>query len=288
MRPCLIEGILPINAVHLLGGSPGAGKTRFSFGLLDQWQQKKDVLGHSSDPIPYCFISLDRPRSSVEETLETMGLRESITRLLCLNEIPKQRSLDAIVDTACTKYPDSKLLCIEGFQLFAGDFINRYRPVADLLTNASNNCEANNQTILGVCHASKVKEGAKFLKGRDRIGGTVAWSAYSETVIIVDADEQTKVRTIDIYPRNAPEETHQMIMTYGGVLIRCPKERGEQIYIHILAIPEGHLITRQWLLELAENLQVGEKTADRSMKRALDEGQVEFVSEGVFKRTYTV
>lgn len=287
MRPCLIDGILPVNAVHLLGGSPGAGKTRFSFGLIDQWQRNLNFLGHPTSPVPYCFVSLDRPRSSVEETLETMGLRDSITRLVCLDEIPKLRSFESVVDAACTKYPDSELLGIEGFQLFAGDFINRYRPVADLLTKASSWCETGKKTIMGVCHASKTKKGSEFTKGRDRIGGTVAWSAYSETIIIVDADEQTKIRTIDIYPRNAPEEQHQMMMTAGGNLIACPKERGEQLYIHILAMREGQTVTRKWVVEIAESMELGEKTADRAIKKAVDDGCLEPESDGVYKRAYT-
>jgi hypothetical protein len=288
MRPCLIDGVLPTKAVHLLGGSPGAGKTRFSFGLLEQWLSGKPFLGHDSITVPYCFISLDRPRASVEETLETMGLRDVITRLVCLNELPKERSFKSVMDTACSKYPDSQLICTEGFQLFAGDFINRYRPVADLLTQSSSWCEAKDKTILGVCHASKTKEGAKFTKGRDRIGGTVAWSAYSETIIIVDADEETKIRTVDIYPRNAPEEKHQMMMTVGGVLIPCPKEKGEQLFVHILAVREGDRFERQWLMSIAESTGVGEKTVDRAIKKAVEEHQAEPVSDGVYKRTYTV
>lgn len=288
MRPCLIDGILPTKAIHLLGGSPGAGKTRFSFGLIDQWQREQPFLDHAVTPAPYCFVSLDRPRDSVEETLETMGLQDQITRLLCLDELPPDHKVDAVIDAACKKYPDTQMLFIEGFQLFAGDFINRYTPVANLLKKTSRYCATTGRTILGVCHASKTKKGAEFLKGRDRIGGTVAWSAFSETVIIVDADEETKIRTVDIYPRNAPEERHQMMMTAGGVLIACPKEKGEQAYTHILAVPEGAQIQRQQLITLAESSHIGEKTVDRAIKRALDENQIEQINDGVYKRTYTV
>lgn len=288
MRSCLIEGILPVNAIHLLGGSPGAGKTRFSFGLIDQWQRNQLFLGHAVSPAPYCFVSLDRPRDSVEETLETMGLLEQVTRLICLDELSTDHKVEAVIDAACEKYPDTQMLFIEGFQLFAGDFINRYAPVANLLKRTSRRCASSGLTILGVCHASKTKKGAEFLKGRDRIGGTVAWSAFSETVIIVDADEETKIRTVDIYPRNAPEEKHQMMMTSGGVLVSCPREKGEQAYLHILAIPEGAQLQRQQLLAIAESSQIGEKTIDRAIKRAIDEHQIEQIDEGIYKRTYTV
>lgn len=287
MRPCLIEGILPVNGVHLMGGSPGAGKTRFTFGMIDQWQAGLSFLDHSTVPVPYTFISMDRPRDSVEETLETMGLRESITRLVCLNDLPRERNIDTVMDVARQKYPDSKMFFIEGFQLFAGDYINRYTPVSNLLTHASTICAERGETILGVCHASKIKKGAEFLKGRDRIGGSVAWSAFSETIIIVDNDENTKVRTIDIYPRNAPEEQHHMIMAKGGVLVLQPKEKGEQLYVFVIAVPEGELVTRQWVMERAAVLEISTPTADRVIKRCVDEQQLSPVSDGVYKRTYS-
>ena len=287
MRPCLIDGILPVGAVHLLGGSPGAGKTRFAFGLIDAWQRGREFLNHSSTPVPYTFVSLDRPRASVEETLETMGLRESINRLVCLNELPRERTFKSITDKVLSKYPDSEMLFIEGFQLFAGDFINRYRNVSDLLTGASAFCEQHRRTITGVCHASKVKKGAEFIKGRDRIGGTVAWSAFSETIIIVDADEQTKIRTVDIYPRNAPEESHEMMMIQGGVLIQCPKEKGERLFLFITSTPEGSVLTRQFLIDLAESWLTGPATVDRVIKRCVDENFLEPHGDGSYKRIYT-
>lgn len=288
MRPCLIDGILPANAVHLLGGSPGAGKTRFAFGLIDQWQRGQAFLSHRSYPVPYTFVSLDRPRASVEETLETMGLRDIVTRLVCLNELPKERTFNAIISKVSDLYPDSEMTFIEGFQLFAGDFINRYRPVSDLLTGASSFCERHKRTIMGVCHASKIKKGSEFVKGRDRIGGTVAWSAFSETIIIVDADEETKIRTIDIYPRNAPEERHEMMMVHGGSLIACPKEKGERLYLFITTTSEGSLITRQQLLELAEAWQIGTATVDRTVKRCVDENFLEPTDQGTYKRSFTI
>jgi hypothetical protein len=287
VRPCLIDGILPTNAVHLLGGSPGAGKTRFTFGLINDWQTGNKFLGHNCSPVPYCFISLDRPRASVEETLETMDLKGQITRLLCLDEVPDDPTLAVTMTAAVKKYPDSQMFFIEGFQLFAGDLINRYTPVARLLKGASKRCSSDNRTVLGVCHASKTKEGAKFLKGRDRIGGTVAWSAFSETIIIVDADEQTKVRTVDIYPRNSPEERHELMMTKGGVLVPCPKEKGERLLLQILAIPEGFQVLRQWALDIAESMQIGTATVDRVLKRCVDDSVLEPVSDGIYKRVFT-
>ena len=255
--------------------------------MIDQWQRARPFLTHNSLPVPHAFVSLDRPRASVEETLETMGLRDTITRLVCLNELPKTRTFKSVHDYTCSKYPDTKMLFIEGFQLFAGDFINRYRNVSDLLTTVSTNCEKYQQTVLGVCHASKVKKGAEFIKGRDRIGGTVAWSAFSETIIIVDSDEATKVRTIDIYPRNAPEESHEMMMVSGGVLIQCPKEKGERLYLFITTSKEGASFTRQDLVDLAESWQTGPATVDRVVKKCLDENHLEVVDSGTYKRTYT-
>lgn len=256
-----------------------------TLGVLDQWLGNQSVFGHLSSPVPYTFVSLDRPRDSVLETLETMKLVEVVDRLICLDELPTDATFDTVATLCRKKYADSRFLIMEGFQTFAGDGINRYDKVQRLLRHVSKSCGHFKETILGVCHSSKIKKGQEFIKGRDRIGGTVAWSAFSETIIIVDADEKTKVRTVDIYPRNAPEEQHQLIMSTGGVLIPCPKEKGEQLYAYILSVPEGQIFTRQWILDTAESLELGERTAERTLKRAVEEQQAEQLGSGEYKRT---
>src|SRR5262245_1348737 len=56
----LIDQILPTQAVHLVSGPSGVGKTTFLLQLLNDWNASKDVLGHKSFPGPFCFISCAR------------------------------------------------------------------------------------------------------------------------------------------------------------------------------------------------------------------------------------
>ena len=72
-REYLIESWMPARQVHLLGGSSGAGKTRWLINMLETvWSKGDPVFGHNSHPVPWAFISGDRDWEDMRRMLESL------------------------------------------------------------------------------------------------------------------------------------------------------------------------------------------------------------------------
>lgn len=284
----LIEGILPAHEVHLLGGSSGSGKTTFMFQtLLAEWQQGNSVFGHASHPVPYVYISMDRSRSSVNRTLQRLGLAGQITRMVCQEDLKENSTgVDQVIADALKLYPGSKLIIIEGFQLLVGDKGNAYTAVARTLKMAARICTKNKLTIIGICHSPKIRAEEGFQHPREMLLGSVSWGAYSDTVIILSLDELTGIINVHIMPRNAASEQHQLRFGINGRLeapIKASKQR--QMCIKIGSLAQGRPVTKTEILQWASHLKIALRTAERAIKTCVENKVLEPIGEGIYERS---
>lgn len=284
----LIEGILPAGESHLIGGASGSGKTTWIFqNFLAEWQQGNPVFEHDSHPVPYVYVSLDRSRSSVTRTLRRLKLTEQIKRVICLDEMPEEcLELSAVVKYALTKYPDSKLIIIEGFALMSGEKTNGYTAVGKLMRKAARMCVKMKITIIGVCHAPKLKADEQFQHSRELLLGSVSWAAYSDTIIVLNMDEASGIINVKVMPRNAAMETHGMRFGAGGVLEPTIKgSKREFIINRIVKLPTGRPITRTEIQQWATTYHVSPRTADEALKKNVEDGVLTQISPGIYERS---
>lgn len=282
----LIEGILPANEVHLLGGSSGSGKTTLSFQMLALWQQGLPIFGHTSYPVPYAYVSIDRSAASVERTLTRVGLQDRITRTVCREHLINVTEIKHVVAGARNKYPDAKFFIVEGYQHLAGDKGNNYGRVASLLQNSTVICAKEKITLLGICHASKLRTDESFQHPREVLLGSVAWAAYSETVITMNRNEATGVVTVNVLPRNAPEEKHEMRFGLNGVLE--PVVQGspkDTLLTRIHSLPVGYTVTTADLMTLGRSLGASPTTTKRAIRECLTNKVLAQSEQGLYQRT---
>lgn len=285
----LIEGILPANEVHLLGGSSGSGKTTFTFQVfLSQWQKGEAFFGHESHPVPYVYVSLDRSRSSVTRTLERLGLVNEITRIVCQEEVPEETlTVESVLKSAIRAYPDSRLVIVEGFQLLAGEKGNGYTSVGKVLKKAARLCSQHRLTLIGVCHSPKMKIDEGFQHPREMIMGSVSWGAYSDTIITLNLDEMTGIINVAIMPRNAASERHEMRFGQNGVLepVVHKSKRGF-IVQRIEALAEGRPITRDEIRGWGKASSISLRTVDAAISSCLENKVLEVIGNGIYERTH--
>lgn len=282
----LIEGILPAYEVHLLGGSSGSGKTTLVFQTLADWQDGLPVFGHQSNPVPYSYLSLDRSRSSVDRTLDRLGLRQRLTRILCQDQFKSATSLPSVIAAAQSIHKDSKFFVIEGFQTLVGDKGNSYSPVSNLLRATANICSERQITVLGVAHSPKMKTDESFQHARELILGSVAWGAYSDTIITVQLDETTGNITVRVSPRNAAAQSFHYVFGPSGVLVELlagkPKE---SIILKIEALSSGSVLTRAEVVAWCDVYKVSSKTGDRAIVDCVKNKVLEPLEPGFYERT---
>lgn len=282
----LIEGILPANEVHLLGGSSGSGKTTLLFQVLADWQQGKDVFGHTSHPVPYAYMSLDRSRSSVQRTLQRIQLDDQITRIITREKFPTTITPKVIFDVGLANYPDSQAFFVEGYQTLAGDKGNSYAPVASLLTLSAMLCSHKKITLVGVAHAAKMKYDERWQNSREVLLGSVAWSAYSDTIIVLDHNEDTRIVTCRIMPRNAPSEQHEFVFGDRGILQPyVPRNKKHSFCMRIAALPHGRPVTRDEICSWGKEASISKRTCDAAIKTCLENNLLEVIGTGIYERT---
>jgi len=283
----LVDGILPANEVHLLGGSSGSGKTTLVFQTLAAWQEGRDVFGHKSFPVPYSYVSLDRSRSSVNRTLERLGLCSAITRVICQEELQGVITINAVIDASLKIHSDSVFFVVEGFQTLAGDKGNSYAPVAGLLKRSATLCSTRHITILGIAHSPKMKTDESFKHSRELILGSVAWGAYSDTIITVQLDEGTGNIAVNISPRNAAAEAFHYVFGAQGVLVPLDSAKPrDAIKLKIESLAAGSSIMRTEILGWASAFGVSDKTGDRVITECLKNKVLDAISPGLYERTH--
>lgn len=282
----LIDGILPANEVHLFGGSSGSGKTTLLFQLLSEWQEGKDVLGHASHPVPYAYLSLDRSLSSVQRTLERIQLSDQITRIITREKFPATITPKVIFEVGLNAYPDARALFVEGYQTLAGDKGNAYAPVASLLTNTAMLCTSHGVTLTGVAHASKMKMDERWQNSREVILGSVAWSAYSDTIIVLDHNEETHIVTCRIMPRNAASEQHEFVFGDRGILQpHIVGTKKDSFCLRIAALSAGRPVTRDEMRSWAKTASISTRTCDAAIKTCIENNLLDVIGSGIYERT---
>lgn len=282
----LVEGILPANEIHLLGGSSGSGKTTLIFQTLADWQDGESVFGHESHPVPYAYLSLDRSRSSVTRTLERLGLEAAITRVICQEEFGGASTITQVIDAALKVYPDATFFVVEGFQTMVGDKGNSYAPVANLLRCSATLCAKRKITILGIAHSPKMKMDEGFQHSRELILGSVAWGAYSDTIITVQLEESSGNIKVKILPRNAASEDHNYVFGYNGILVPLATVKPvAALKLRIEALSEGSVILRSEIIGWAKALKVSERTGDRALKDCVKNQVLVPLDVGTYERS---
>lgn len=271
----LIHGILPAYELHLLGGPSGSGKTRWIFQSLIDWRAKQTVLGLSCEPFPpTVYLAYDRSQASIGQTLSYFPELDIPCHSLRGRRTP--------IAQLPGEFPGKQLFIIDGIAtLLPGGKINDYQAVSDFLCRAGEVCARHSITIIGILHASKTKSGEEYMNPRQRIAGSVAWAAFTETVFVVEPvhpeEPEDSTRRLYVCPRNAQEMTFDMRMNEAGRLLvdSGPDDAAasDEIIITNILRAKGTLSRRDLFREIM-HLGISSATLDRRLKSLIRKGLI--------------
>lgn len=288
----LIEGMLPANQVHLLGGPSGGGKTTLAFQMLSAMSKGEPFLGRWTTPVKVAYVSGDRPAESVLETQDRCEVSFPIFSAVDENLVGEDllSKIFPRLSAVCGGRPD--LIYIDGFTAFVpGGFLNNYAIVAKWLASLQRYARKMKVTIIGACHTTKTKEEEKFTNARQRIAGSVAWAGFSETVLIIEPldDEKDKAkRILHILPRNHQEETMFLKFNSEGQLVLPEKVAHSEtitefIMDGLLANAKlGDELVYSTLRDMAISKGIGLRTFNRWLAKYVGEGKLVRERKGVY------
>lgn len=289
----LIDGILPANEVHLIGGASGTGKSRFLLQhVLAPFTQSLPVLGHDTRSTPYAYVSLDRSYPSLLRTLESLDLLGQIQNVVTMDMLTNEEiNVPAIVKKTLQLYPQTRFLVIEGFQLIGGDDSKAgYNRIGKALRHATMLCNKHKITILGVCHSPKLKENEAFQNEREYILGSTGWASYSDTIIYLSRNKKAATISIHVMPRNEKSEVFEMRFVEGGKLmfVKDAENKAEAITGYLVSLSEGETVTRAEAITWAKvNVEAEDSTVDRALRRLMINSVLEKSTsiQGLYIRT---
>jgi AAA domain len=291
----LIENILPSGEVHLLGGPSGAGKTTWLFQILkDQWKPEGKILGHLVHPVPFMYVAADRSKKGVERTMKRAGVTPGSIPFISLVDYPNIASPVDLANAILEQHPDTKLIFIDGVMRLMptrrdsatdGGFAH----VSKFLIALCKLCVEKDLTIVLIVHSPKQKEDSRYTNPRERVMGSAAWAAFTETVILVEpflpvSRETADCRTMICLPRNSAAIFLDLEFNVDGRLV----ERSEGLDTILIeqflgkVTAGGTFTTDQFESALARSM--ARSTIFMWLKRLESQGTITKISRGVYRR----
>ena len=216
MSDFIVDTIFPCGEIHLVAGPTGAGKTRWLFDTLLDWQTGKDVLGYKSYPAPWVYLSCDRSAKSVNRTLETMGIDTKDIPLVAAMD--RKMSMSQVLDAAA-EYK-AKLVVVESFGSFVE--VPTTGSVKRFFYGLRSFLNETGAAIIGVVESPKMKPRERYENPRQRISGVATWGHYAETIVLIEpivSDSKSSPRRITVCPRNAPEIYLRASFEHGRLVV---------------------------------------------------------------------
>lgn len=216
-REYLVDEILPCKEVHLIVGASGSGKSTWLYGcFLPDWAGGKPIFGYESNPVPYVVVSMERSIDSVLVTLDRLGAPETP-----IADGRGCRSLEAAVERGLDVVSDARFFIIEGIATIAPSGAKAdYANIGKFLVDAGQFAEQRGFSFAGTAHQPKMHKGESYEDPRQRVLGSVAWAAMSETIILIERDEPGNLenlnRKITLLPRNTHESEHLYLLDEQG------------------------------------------------------------------------
>lgn len=291
-RKFLIDPILPTGEIHLFGGPSGAGKTTLEFQMLNDWQSGRPVFGMPSHPCEWAYLSADRGLETTYATIRRTGVKFDDRHIHSLIEDSRYgSSLLGITNWIDAYMKGGGYLILDGMLSLVGNEMNNYSEVKNLLIDLRRNCRKRGVTVKGLVHTSKMREDSVIMNPRQRIAGSVAWAGFSETVMLIEPTSykdstMMDCRTFYILPRNAPEMRFSLMFDSTGRLVEVEESLGATIMDFQLAkLKPGEVFATKTASTWAAEKGLTRRTAERWLTRMEDEGKIEKVDTGRWRRT---
>lgn len=280
-----IPTIIPFGSVTVVAGASGAGKTI----LLSEWMQRlrdgRTICGHSTNaPTAIYHLAADRDWSTYKAAYAAAGYPD--INYYCLAEDvgfdPRKwgKKKDAL-----TLFED----CLNCLEPIPGSVVN-VDPVAPIFIQGNQNdardvalslhwyrkmARKYQVTLILYANTAKRKQEDTYKRAQDRIAGSGAFVAYSDTQIAVEQDED-RIMTMCWTPRRAPSGEFRFQFDTGSSLFvpyvpttRVEIPEANAALFALIPEGEGGITSPELIRQAVNKLQTSRSAIFRALK-ALD------------------
>ena len=264
----LVDGLLPLNEVHVIAGETGAGKSTWLFdNFINVWQREKPVLGRKSHWLPYVILVNDRSKAGMIRMLQRLHLHPKqfpIVSTIEGGKITLVKKIEAFHDAN----PDLKVVFIEGLHVGQKEG-NDYGQSSEAMQELNALCQKRNLTIVATTHISKANA---QLGAADRtsIIGSNATPGMCETVFVLNKQKKGGRVKLTVHPRNERAFTQLYKWTEDGKLFEAEDAEDQDRFVTYLnQLPTDTFKTEDVVHFYDKHFKVGRDTAQKEIKRAI-------------------
>jgi RecA-family ATPase len=219
--PDPIPGVIPFGSLCLFAAAAGAGKTIFQTEWIGRWLTGRPICGKKTNcPTGFYYLAADRDWSTYAQAFQCAGVPEDKIVKYVLAEDSKQNPLDWGKESPlnflhrCIEIlkpiPGSILFIDPMAPLFVLGDQNRARDVAISMHFIRRMARQYNITIICNANVVKAKTDTEHKRPQDRIVGSGAFIAYTDTQIyLVEGEGPDDPRTLGWTPRRGRAEEWQ-------------------------------------------------------------------------------
>jgi hypothetical protein len=285
--PDPIPGVIPFGSLCLFAAAAGAGKTIFQTEWISRWLTGRTICGKKTNcPEAFFYLAADRDWSTYAQAFACAGVPESAITKYVLAEDDSMNPQDWSKESPLNFFlrcmqklaptPGSLTFVDPIAPLFVFGDQNRARDVATSMHFARRIARQFKTTL--ICNANVVK--AKIDEGhkrpQDRIVGSGAFVAYTDTQIyLIEGDEPDAPRTLGWTPRRGKAESWQfqfdqetkLFVPFTGLQDEGPTEGTDRPSQLLKLIPEEG-IERGDLEEIAiDQLKCSRTSIHRALQK---------------------
>lgn len=220
--PDPIPGVIPFGTLTIFAGAAGVGKTVMLSEMLARMRDGRPVWGHPTNPpTGFFYLAADRPwYPTFADTFACAGFPDIAHYALA--DDPDQRPsqwqertafllLESILTDKLKPTPGSVLVIDPAYPLFIKGDQNKARDVAVSLHVYRKLITRFQVSVICCSNVTKERTDSSFVRPQDRISGSGAFSAYSDTqMYLMDKKGEGYPQLFGWTPRRAAAEEFQV------------------------------------------------------------------------------
>lgn len=273
----LVDGLLPMNEVHVIAGETGAGKSTWLFdNFISPWQHEQAVLGRRSHWYPYVVFVNDRTKAGMIRMLQRLKLNP--------RQFPIESTItgdDLTLFQKIEKFHDAnqalKVVFIEGLHVGQKDG-NDYGESSQVMQKLNALCQKRRLTVIATTHVSK----ANAQQGggdRTAIIGSSATPGMCETVFVLTKQKHGRVK-LTVHARNERSFSQLYKWTEEGKLVETDETEDQDRFVRYLnQLPTETFKTEDAVQFYKKKFDLERDTVQKEIRRALDNEWIEKLTD---------
>jgi len=291
-----IYPILKHDEISIIGGPSRVGKTTLAMTIIMEWQNNPYTFGCPNFPKPFCFVSRSASESTLRMVSRRVGLADEDFPIVSFSSTRPPDIAD-LFKHVLKAHPDTRVVFMDGLQHFLpGGQVNDSFSVGNFMAALRAEMKRHRMTVVGIGRCSKPQENRTALRTVDRFFGSTVWTEGIATFIGMERlstleSDPRRVITVDSNERQLYTETRSFCESGRLVMLANVDDDNQtrriqvpaQFEDSITAFPPGEDITLSDLLQMAEMLNISERSCYRHLTNLCDRGVLVKSGRGVYR-----